>query len=165
MRLVSSAINTRRGPFPGITGPLLNDDMGSVFFTSLTDLGTSCVFFPINREPSSGGDCRTVDRDIGMIGTAGTLDVRLELFVFVVEVDIRGMSLLRLTILSAGTGGGGPRELRQEESGVDKIGGSLTSEDGIGCATDLSWSGSRASSFIRLKIDLRGIYITTYHLA
>jgi len=120
LSLGSSGISTRRGPFPG-TGPLLKDDMGSVFFTSLTGLGTSCVFFPINRDPSSGGDCRTVDRDIGIIGTAGTLEVRLELFVAVVEVDIRGMSLLRLTILSAGTGGGGRCKLRLEEFGVDKI--------------------------------------------
>jgi hypothetical protein len=89
-----------------------------------------------------------------MIGTAGTLDVRLELFVV---VDIRGMSLLRLTILSAGTGGGGGCKVRLEELGVDKIFGSLTSGDGIDCATDPSWSDSRAGSFIRFNIDLRGI--------
>lgn len=155
LNLGSSGISTRRGPLPG-TGPLLNGDTGSVLLTSLTDLVTSRVFFPINREPSSGGGCRTVDRDIGMIGAAGTLDVRLELFVAVVEVDIRGMSLLRLTILSAGTGGGGGCKLRPEEFGVDNFFGSLTSGDDIDCATNPSWSDSRAGSFIRLNIDLRG---------
>jgi len=156
LNLGPSGIKTRRGPFPG-PGILLNDDTGSFLFASMTDLGTSGVFFPMRR-PSLGGDCRIVDPDIGMVavGTAGTLDVRLELFVAVVEVDIRGMSLLLLTILSAGTGGGGGCNFTREEFGVDKrFCCSLTSGGGFDCATRVhdgrSWLDSRASSFIRLK--------------
>jgi len=161
LNLGPSGIRTRRGPFPA-TGIFLNDDAGSVLFASMTDLGTSRVFFPI-RGPSLGGDCRTVDPDIGMIaaGTAGTLDVRLELFVAVVEVDIRGMSLLLLTILSAGTGGGGGCNFILEEFGVDKtFCCSPTSGGGFDCATrvhdDRPWLDSRASSFIRLNIGIQG---------
>jgi hypothetical protein len=165
-----SEIRTRRGPSPG-TGAGLNDDRGLILFASLMGRGSSTFFFPINREPSSRGNCRKLVRDIGRfaVGTAGTLEVRLELLVVAVELDIRGLSLVLLTILSAGTGGGGGCNLRLEEFGVDKTLGPLTSEGGIDLvaraspADDIpSWSRI-TGSFIRLKVGIPLLGIATHH--
>ena len=173
LSLGPSEIRTRRGPSPD-TGTWLNDDRTLVFFTSLMDRGSSTFFSLINREPSSGGDCRKVDRDIGKfaVGTAGTLEVRLEPPVIAVEPDIRGTGLVLLTILSAGTGGGGGCKLRLEEFGVDKTFGSSTSEVGIALAIRTrvvdplydapSWPRA-TSPFVRSKIGIPRLKFSTHH--